>query len=199
MKEAKFQIVAQSVLSLLASHGISSVSHSRVSRMAKVSRPWIYKYVGKSKKDLIQFAVKSFAEGLTALGGAPPMKDPEKILNHFFQNTWLIFEFAQKHPEVIQLYYRFMGSMNPIGEKISEFESEAMNRQATAIASGFGISKAEALLVAEMMITFRMGVCFRFAHAKLTQRADRKKLEVAMSRFFKHSSSILQKNRALSG
>ncbi|MBL7714214.1 MAG: hypothetical protein JNL01_02025 [Bdellovibrionales bacterium] len=199
MKEAKFQSVAQSVLSSLATHGLGSISHSRISRLAKVSRPWIYKYVGKTKKDLIQFAVKSFGEGLVAIGGTPPQKDPEKLLEHFFANTWLIFEYAQKHPEVIQLYYRFMGTLNPIGEKIAEFEAQAMNAQAQAISTSFGISKAEALLVSEMMITFRMGICFRFAHAKLSSRADRKKLEVAMDRFFKHTSAVLQKKRALLG
>ena len=56
-KEEKMKQVVSCAFNLLINFNIEDVTYARVARLTKVSRTWLYKYVGPSKNDLITFSI----------------------------------------------------------------------------------------------------------------------------------------------
>jgi len=192
-KQLKFDQVAQATLSLMHLHGSSGVSHSRVARLAKVSRPWLYKYIGKKPKDLIEFASDHFGKQLVELGATPaPIETKDQLSQHAVAVTWSLMDSFNDHPEILSIYFRYAGQKNPVGEKIKDLEALQFQTLSTGIAKHFSIPKSEAVLVAELMMAVRMGLCFRFTQMGLGKRHSQKEIQKALRRLFQHTVTALK-------
>ena len=70
-KEERYADVARVVAGLLLRAGPDAVRVSTVARLAGVSRPWLYKYLGGEPDDLIRYAVRDL------MVVHPVMTDPQ--------------------------------------------------------------------------------------------------------------------------
>ena len=67
-KQAKFQAVAEAIFTILIRGGIENLSHTRVAEVSKVSRAWVYKYIGKTSEDLIAFSLDAIGKEFAKIG-----------------------------------------------------------------------------------------------------------------------------------
>jgi hypothetical protein len=185
-KQAKFQAVADAIFQILIRGGIENLSHTRVALTSGVSRAWIYKYIGKTSAELIAFSLdaigKEFAK-FDALQGELTADDVRKSL---FEGTFRMLTKAANNPAILTLYYRYHGSHNPIGRKIAEIEGGYTALVRTRLEKHFGLTKAEASIVSEVLHGFRMGLAHRYSSTELRERTDFDGIQKAIRRVFKH-------------
>ncbi len=80
IKLTKMTRVAQKTLFLCERNGVEAVTISRVATLAKVSRPWIYKYIGGTKNKVLNFAFNHFGNEFALLDSRPAPKNPQEWL-----------------------------------------------------------------------------------------------------------------------
>lgn len=194
-KSAKYEAVAKAVLELLAQSGVSGVSHSKVARLSKVSRPWIYKYVGKTQSTLIQFSAVHFGQKLLEVGKSSRMAEkPQELTELALQSTWQLLEKFSDWKEILPLYFRYAGTKNPLGLMIANLENDQLKEMSQALSRLFKISAKEARMTAEIILAIRMGVGFRYAQIGLKQQGSLAEIQQAMRRVFEHSAVILKQS-----
>lgn len=74
-----------------------------------------------------------------------------------------LFETVEISPVVIKLYFRFRGTQNPIGEVINKYEKIWLNSASKTATLVLGLSDEQAGLVAELVLTLRLGYAHRVA------------------------------------
>ncbi len=189
----KFKRVARAVLKLLYLEGKSGLSYTKVSREAKVSRAWLYKYVGKQTKDLLNFSADHFGEEILSQGGdISGYKTAEELSQHALRMTWNVMDMFSNHPEVLSIYFRYNGRKSPLSDKIREIEEKQFKAMGGAISTVTGISKSEAVLVAEVLMAIRMGLNFRYTQCQMGKRHSQKEIQKALRRVFQHSLPLLK-------
>lgn len=128
-KEEKYHRVYEECLRLIHENGLKAINHSAIARRAQVSRPWIYKYMGESREELIQSAVKYFGTEFTKFSlRKVDIKGPKDMLRALWNGTISNLEFANEYPFIISLYIRFAGTENVLGRTIDELESLYLRR-----------------------------------------------------------------------
>lgn len=122
-KEEKYHRVYTECLKLIHEQGLRAVNHSSIARHAKVSRPWIYKYVGDSKEELIQNAAKYFSTRFINFNlEKVKINSVKDMLRSLWEGTKNNLNFTNDYPFIIPLYIRFAGTNNVLGRTIDEFE-----------------------------------------------------------------------------
>ena len=192
-KSHKFELVAGAVFTLLNQSGITSVSHSKVARIAGVSRPWIYKYIGKGSNDLIDFAAMHFGQKLLELGkNMQNIKKADELTHFAMDATWALMKKLNEHPEIAPLYFRYAGTKNPMGVAIQKLEKSQIKQMSQTVSQSFKISLTEAEIVAEVIMALRMGLGFRLSALGLGKKTDMQSLQKAIRRVFEHSTKLLK-------
>ncbi|MBC7690185.1 MAG: TetR/AcrR family transcriptional regulator [Methylotenera sp.] len=189
-KGKKFETVAEAVMLILNQSGISAVNHTQVARLAKISRAWLYKYVGARPEDLIEFALDHFGKLFMGRGGPIAGAKPDELRQQFVENTWPILSFLEQKPAVLGLYFRYLGTANAVGRKIHELESRQLDLLAKALSGGFKLTAKEARAVAEVMISFRLGLSFRYSQTKMSTRYSQEEVDHALHRVVKHATLV---------
>lgn len=193
MKSDKFESVAHAVLELIHQSGISGVTHTKVARASQVSRPWIYKYVGKSSEDLISFAADYFGKKLLQLGQTGRNANSDTELTELsLSTTWILMEQFTNWKEVLPLYFRYSGSKNALGKVIAEIEEKQLSEMAKSLAKNFKTTPKEARLTAELIMAMRMGVGFRYSQLGLGKMYSMKEIQKSLRRIFEKSSHVLK-------
>ena len=123
-KQAKFQAVAEAIFSILIRGGIENLSHTRVAKVSKVSRAWIYKYIGKSSDSLIAYSLDAIGKEFAKVDGLLNQKSADEVRASLFQGTFRMLGESGKNPALLALYYRYAGTHNPIGLKIAELDQQ---------------------------------------------------------------------------
>lgn len=160
-KEIKYRAVYSAVLELLNSRqGLAGVNHSTLARMSRVSRPWIYKYVGKTKEDVIKRTTEHYIDELFRHRKLPVINEL-KELRHFIREDSLSFlQQAQNHPHLIPLIFIYFESTGPIGQIVRESFRQYSKRLGKDIQRFLEISKSDADLISELISMTRIGLAF---------------------------------------
>ena len=171
-KAQKFEDVTKVLFSLLQTGGPSKITHSIVAKKAGVSRAWIYKYIGSSKDDLIQMAVRHLGKRLTERDLGDVVETKEQLTTSIVLGMSRMFENTKNHPWFIPVYFKYRGSQGVLGQAIADVEQDYISRQSAHFEKVFMYSKQQATVAAELLTSFRMGLAFSWQHGELAKKAD---------------------------
>lgn len=192
MKSQKYELVAKAILALIHQSGVGAVTHSRVARLSQVSRPWIYKYVGKSDAELIEFAAIHFGKKILEIGQSGKSSSSNELTSLVLDATWILIERFSDWKEILPLYFRYAGTKNPLGLMVEKLEQEQLKELSRAVAKLFKIPVRDAYLVAELILAMRMGIGFRYSQLGLNKEYKIPEVKKALRRIFQHSAAILK-------
>lgn len=100
-KENKAELVANVILRILDMQCMNSITHSRVAQLAKVSRSWLYKYIGNKKSDLVDYAISNFGKQFTNLEKPYRGTNPASFRKAVMIGNIEMFEKSLKMPHLI--------------------------------------------------------------------------------------------------
>lgn len=163
-KEDKQRAVSKAILEVIEKDGLTGITHSKVSRKSGVSRAWIYEYVGKQKNDLIEFGAEAFASDFVRAKLELP-KNREQLEKQLKEGIDFVFNTVALDPVIIKLYFRFRGTDNPVGNVIGKYEKQWFEGAQKTITEILGIPSEQASILAELVMTLRLGFAHRFATA----------------------------------
>ncbi len=169
-KARKSWRVGEAILKLIDQSGLDAVTHARVARAAKVSRPWLYKYVGNKRTDLIRFAVDIFGNMITGIERIPAGPDVASFRKTLAAANVNLMNDAAKFPWVISLYFRFGGSQNLMGERIRDIEGSFLKRLSGRIHEVFGYPPEECARISRALTSMRMSLALRYIQTPAGQK-----------------------------
>ena len=162
-KEIKQLTVSIAILEIIESDGLLGVTHSKVSRKSKVSRAWIYEYIGKEKSALIEYGADVFAGYLARVTLTELPKTKQALQTQLKEGVAFLFDSTEQNPLIIKLFFRFRGSENAVGNIIQKYEKKWLENATKTIIEVLGLSSAQALPLAELVLTLRLGFAHRVA------------------------------------
>jgi hypothetical protein len=171
-KEIKQRAVSKAVLEIVEMQGLSGITHSKVSRRSKVSRAWIYEYIGKEKVDLAKFAAQIFGEQFARVGGDLP-KNASEIRRQLDEGIHFLFDCAVEDPVIIRLYFRFRGASNALGEIIERYERIWLESAVKKLEDFAKLPREQCLRLADLMLALRLGSCHRIITSENPEVARR--------------------------
>jgi AcrR family transcriptional regulator len=168
-KEGKYVRVAESVAALLPQRGVRGLSIAAVASSAGISRRWIYRYVGKSQKELLEPAARHFVTVFTG------MTDPGQDETGNREAWWhggagRIFQHARKNPEALRLYFQFAGASHELGRMLGPVLEMHRQHQALELQKEHQLTAAQAEQVGLIWDAFRLGMAFESAVAREPQQ-----------------------------
>lgn len=178
-KEIKRLAVSIAILEVIESDGLLGVTHSKISRKSNVSRAWIYEYIGNEKSALIEFGADVFAGHMARVALVELPKTKESLHLQMKEGVGFLFDSVEQNPLIIKLYFRFRGTANPVGKVIQKYEKQWLENATKTIVAILGLSNDQASLLAEAMLTLRLG----FAHRVATSSDVKKSRERAETIF----------------
>lgn len=175
-KEDKQLAVSIAVLEVIEKDGLLGVTHSKVSRKSKVSRAWIYEYIGKEKSALIEFAAEVFASHFSRAKMTVFPKTKSELEQQLKEGVNFLFDSVEISPVIIKLYFRFRGTANPLGHVIQKYEKHWLAGASKTATEILNLPPAQAVNLAELILTLRLGFAHRFAtSAKPLEARERAK------------------------
>ena len=178
-KESKQLAVSIAILEIIESDGLLGVTHSKVARKSKVSRAWIYEYIGKEKGALIEYGADVFAGHLSRVALTELPKTKDALQAQAGEGVRFLFDSVEQSPLIIKLFFRFRGTANPVGKTIQKYEKRWLEDATKTIVEVLGLSAEYAAMLAESVLTLRLG----FAHRISTSSNSRLTRERAESVF----------------
>lgn len=185
-KQAKFQAVAEAIFTILIRGGIENLSHTRVAEVSKVSRAWVYKYIGKTSEELIAFSLDAIGKEFAKVGVLLAQQSADDVRTSLFQGMFRMLANSEKNPALMALYSRYAGTQNPVGRKIAELEEEFLAALRSRLVQFFGLPPGEAVIVAEVLHGMRMGLAIRYSSYGLKDKADFEGILRGLRRVIKH-------------
>lgn len=185
-KQAKFQTVAEATFQILIRGGIENLSHTRVAEVSKVSRAWLYKYIGKTPEDLIAFSLDAIGKEFAKIGVLLAQQTADDVRTSLFQGTFRMLKNAHKNPALMALYSRYAGTRNPVGRKIAELEGAYLTALCSSLERYFKLPASEAVIVAEVLHAMRMGLAVRYSFHGLKEKTDYEGILKGIRRVVKH-------------
>ncbi len=178
-KEKKYIRVAESILNLLLVGGIPAVTHARVSRSAKVSRAWLYKYVGAKRGDLIVYAIDHFGKIFIEIGRENlSVATKREYFKNTLSTTSRMLDHSVQYPWIIPIYFHFRNSKSIVGERIRHIVDMYMNAHAAEISKHYKLSKAQARTAAEAFTGMRMGLAYSYLVNQMDKKVDKRLLMI---------------------
>lgn len=163
-KSEKMIEVAECTLNLVLKFGINELTFSRVSRAAEVSRPWLYKYIGNRREDLIAFAVNTFGKLFTEMESTMFEGNPDDWVESFVEGLDRLLAHTDHFPSIIPLYLRYRGTDTELGKRIDLIESAYFSRNSKELGQTFKIDTRKAHVLSQILTSFQAGL----AHAWIT-------------------------------
>lgn len=164
-KEFKQLAASAAILEIIEHDGLLGVTHSKVARKSKVSRAWIYEYIGKEKSALIEFAADVFGGHMTRVTLTELPKTKAALQAQLKDATGFLFDSAEKNPLIIKLYFRYRGTANAVGKVIQKYEKLWLKDAAATAADVLNLTPKQASDLAELIFTLRLGFAHRIATA----------------------------------
>ena len=156
-KPENFERVMATTLSLIANRGPEQVTISGVARLSKVSRAWIYKYIGSSKEDLIRGATLYIGNNFSSLVARPKANDMEELKASLHWGNERFVENLKRYPWIPILFFRFGHSKSLIGSAVMEVQNNYIHILASELMLALPIQKEEAIRFAGLYTSMRMG------------------------------------------
>ena len=171
-KAQKFEDVTRVLFAVLQTAGPAKITHSLVAKKAGVSRAWLYKYVGSNRDDLIQMAVLHLGKRLTERDLGEVVKTKAELTKSIVLGMGRMFENTKEHPWFIPVYFKYRGAQGALGQAIADVEQDYIKRQAVLFQKVFKYSAPRAVIAAEVLTSFRMGLAFSWQHGELSKKSD---------------------------
>ncbi|MCB0414735.1 MAG: TetR/AcrR family transcriptional regulator [Bdellovibrionales bacterium] len=160
-KKDKQLAVSNAVLDIIEREGLNGITHSKVSRKAAVSRPWIYEYIGKEKNDLIDFAANELGAYFSRVNLTELPQNISDLEKQLKDGTDFLIETTHLNPTVIKLFYRYRGTSNSLGQIIEKYESKWLKTASKTLCEIFNLAPRDAILIVEFILTVRLGYAHR--------------------------------------
>lgn len=160
-KLGKMERVAEHTLRLVLRHGLDAITHAKVARAAGVSRPWLYKYIGRERSDLVASAADHFGLRLAELDQRPRCDTRAHWTADSVEGLATMVQHAARAPWVLPLYYRHIGTGDPIGERIAELERRYLDASTLELTRAGIASGPRARTIAELVHAMRIGLVHR--------------------------------------
>ncbi len=185
-KQAKFEAVAKAIFAILIRGGVENLSHTRVAKISKVSRAWIYKYIGKNSDQLVAYSLDAIGKEFAKIDSLLDQKNSEDVRRSIFRGTFRMLADSAENPAMMALYYRYVGTANPIGRKIAELEELYMSSVRMRLEKFFDLPPKEAMVIAEVLHGLRMGLAHRYSSLGLHEKAGFDETIRGLRRVLKH-------------
>jgi Bacterial regulatory proteins, tetR family len=125
-KDEKYWKILNSCIRLELRHGHLKWTMAALHRESKVSRPLIYYYFGRSKKNIILEACHYFG---VLLSGTDQLKmklyDENQVAKALLESKELLI----KSPDLVSFYFMHRHSKNEIGELIRSYERKGIKKR----------------------------------------------------------------------
>lgn len=170
--------VAEHTARIVLRHGLDGVTHAKVARAAEVSRPWLYKYIGRDRPSLVDFMVTHFGVRLAELDDRPRCDSRAHWEDDSVAGLQVMARHAAAAPWVLPLYFRHVGQDNPVGVRIAEIERRYLQTAVHELTQVGVADRASAPTLAELIHAMRLGIVHRHqllgiaGDAELTRSAD---------------------------
>jgi hypothetical protein len=175
-KSAKYDAVAHAVLNIVHVQGVPAVTHAAVSRQAKVSRAWLYKYVGGSREDLVRHAARHLGQLFTDHGPAQTHLDREGWFAELRNRFVRLVDLSERYPNVPRVYFRYRGTQNTLGVLLERVAEANRMREKEELVKIFGIDPDTAEKTSEVLSALRMSLAHSVAPIPLPAGAVRRTL-----------------------
>lgn len=162
-KESKQLSVSIAILEIIEKEGLLGVTHSKVARKSKVSRAWIYEYIGREKSALIEFAAEVFAGHIARVKIVELPKSKLELEDRLKTGVHFLFDAMEVNPLIIKLYFRFRGAANPVGKVIEKYEKQWLEGASKTLVDILNFSTEQAKILAEVILTLRLGFGHKIA------------------------------------
>lgn len=184
-KEEKFVRVAESALKIIWKEGIDAISHTKVARLAGVSRPWLYKYVGNSRNDVLIYAVDYFGTALSELDQQSMVKDHREWLESNVNGFRALLKDAVAFPWVLPIYFRYKGTPTVIGERIETVENAYLKSFVKKVEALFDLDHETALSYSEIIMTLKLSLAQRWTVKGRLSSIEQDQYVLLFETFFK--------------
>ncbi len=169
-KEKKFNDVYESVLTILNSHhGLHGINHTSLSRVSGVSRPWIYKYLGKTREEVIRKTTEFYIKELFQTRKSSTINSMTELKDQIREGTLHFLQQAQRYPKLIPLIFVYFESLGPIGVAVRDSFKLYSNKLAKDIQKVMGVSKGDSEVLAELVSIMRLGLAFFLVRGEKTK------------------------------
>jgi hypothetical protein len=175
-KDAKLKRVAEAMLDLIFLHGVESVTPTRLSRSANVSRSWIYKYLGGSQAALLDFAIKHFGELFAELNVPLDVSTPEAYFKDQAKSFGRLLDVTDAYPGVIVVFYQFRGRKHRMGEGIDAIATRHLAQESKEITQVFRLPEARAAQISASLTIYRLGTAHAWVMGALKKAYDKNAL-----------------------
>ncbi len=162
-KTQKYFSVSRAILEIIEEGGTNLLTHSLISRRSKVSRAWIYEYMGRDKLDLINVAAEIFGGFFTKTNTSDNIFSKTELKKILLDGQNLTFLKIKDEPVIIKLYFRFRGTNTPIGHTIKKYEKYWLDYISAKLVLIAQLNPNEAMTFARTILTLRLGFAFRIA------------------------------------
>jgi AcrR family transcriptional regulator len=173
-KDQKFKAVAAASLELLALHGPKGINVSRIAAKAKVSRAWIYKYIGSSQDALLEFATECIGQFYAPLETGFSGRTLEAWAKDEMMRLDQNLKALEAYPWILALYFRYKGTPTPVGRAIDKVEVRFLEKKIQQLQSALGTSPQKAQLFAEWMLAFKWALAHRWQAGGLGKKYKKK-------------------------
>lgn len=176
-KSEKYFAVSRAILEIIEEEGVEHLSHSKISRTSKVSRAWIYEYMGKEKTDLADIAAEIFASYFAKPDPTITVNTVLDLKKFLKDGQDLAFLKIKEEPVLIRLYFRFKGTPTPIGNSIKKYEKQWLDFMTAILMRVLKQDNEKASVIARVILTQRLGLYHRVA----TSQTPDKELALAQN------------------
>lgn len=175
-KSKKYFAVSRAILEIIEKEGEENVTHSRIARLSQVSRPWIYEYMGREKKDLINVAAEVFGSFFAKASTTVEPHNVCELKALLLEGQEIAFQNIKAEPVIIKMYYRFRGTTKPIGLVIKKYEKHWLDVMSANLVRILNFDDQKALNISRAILTLRLGFYHRVA------TSSKPDSEIAMAR-----------------
>lgn len=195
-KEEKMFMVAQATLKILNQHGLSGVSFARVARAAGVSRAWLYKYIGGSDQELVDFTIDTFGTMWGRLDRPDLHGDEMQWQQGIMERFSHFLDSNLKYPWILPIYFRYRGTKTILGDRIVLIEQKYLKRQVGELQKSFQLSPAQARLTADVLLGIRLGLAYQWMSGDLQNAVTKGELVSFLGKSLKTLIQSGKKHRA---
>ena len=175
-KSAKYDAVAHAALNIAHIQGVPAITHAATSRHAKVSRAWLYKYVGGSREDLVRHAANHLGQMFTDHGPALTHLDREGWYVEIRARFMRLVELSERYPNVPRVYFRYRGTQGILGVLLERVAEASRLREKQELVSIFGLEPDTSEKISEVLSALRMSLAHAVAPMPLPVGAVRRTL-----------------------
>jgi AcrR family transcriptional regulator len=169
-KEERYADVARVVAGLLLRAGPDAVRVSTVARLAGVSRPWLYKYLGGEPDDLIRYAVRDLGVRFSQLDQPVHAADVPAWRAAIAARAHQGLRDAVLAPQVMEGVQRFIRHPGLVGALIRDIEDQHVARFVADMPAALTADPEAARAFARRFSALCLGMYHRWADP--TWRAD---------------------------